>query len=433
MKMNILTALDNIETSNNPAEIFKYKNTTSWINIKNYLYAKSLPDSIKGASSEGYFSKSGIYLLFLSVFHYIKLIFRVRISNLYVGAGSGLFEHDDKSLDSYLPSNELKGGSLLYLLSAEHPEKLIQHCAYLKKHNIVIVSYLLAPLKVVFTKLLTKFISIEIPEAFFYELEKSGVLVTRAELSAIHTRFIVSYHLYKVFLLPLRISKAYVVSAYSNTELISVLKEGDIEINELQHGLIGSTHRAYNYKCHSALLPTPNNVLVYNEFWEKELFNAGYYKSNQIKVTGRLKYSLVDFELTMLGKNFVVFTGQGGFYEEMLTLFREAEEILSKKNIELLYIPHPNEGGKTLAIFCQQLESLSSVRVLLNKTFTTEQYIYNSLAHISVYSSCHFDAIHYKHKTYVFDVMKDNPMQYYTLSYPDQYVCLKQMDENLFN
>lgn len=428
----MIEKLSKLEITQSPAEIFKYKDTTSWINIKNYLYAKSLPDSVKGASSDGFFSKNGVYLLLLSIFYYIKYIFRMQVSNLYVGAGSGLFDHNDKSLDSYLPSNELNGDSLLYLLSAEHPEKLIKHCAYVKSNNVVIYSYLLAPLKVVFTKLLSKFIRVEIPEAFFSELEKSGVLVTRAELSAIHTRFIVSYHLYKVFLFPLRISKAYVVSAYSNTELISVLKDRGVEINELQHGLIGNMHRGYNYKCYSALLPTPTNVFVYNDFWKKELLNGGYYKSNQIKVTGRLKYSLVDFELTIPGKNFVVFTGQGGFYEEMLTFFYEAEEVLSKNDIELLYIPHPNESLNTLDTFCQQLKSLSSVRILRNKAFTTEQYIYNSLAHISVYSSCHFDAIHYKHKTYVFNIMKDNPMQYYTLIYPEQYICLTRIDDNSF-
>jgi len=256
-------------------------------------------------------------------------------------------------------------------------------------------------------------------------------LVTTAEIYAIHSRLIFYYYLYKIFLFPLRISKAYVVSAYSNTELVSILKEDEVEINELQHGLIGSTHRAYNYKCPSTLLPTPKNVYVYNDFWKKELLKAGYYQPEQVKVTGRLKYSLIDFDLNMAGKRFIIFTGQGGFYDEIFDLFTKAEKFLLSNGLELLYIPHPNEGVDTLCAFSKRLNDLTTVHILLNKSFTTEQYIYNSLAHISVYSSCHFDAIHYKNKTYVFDVMDNNPMGYYTSNYAENYVRIKNVAEVL--
>ncbi len=427
----MIEKLSSLEVNHDTSEIFRFKNTTSWINIKNYLYAKSLPNSIRSASTAGYLGKNGIYLFFLSIFHYIKLIFRAKVSNLYIGAGSGLFSDNGKSLDSYLPSNELNCEPLIYLLSAEHPRNLMQHHTYLKEHDVVIYSYLLAPLKVIFTKIYKFFIKFDIPEDFYCDLEKCGFVVTKEELIAVHTKFIVSYYLYKTFLYPFNLSKSYVVSAYSNTELVSILKGLNVEIIELQHGLIGSTHRAYNYKCQSALLPTPDNVFVYNEFWKEELINAGYYKPNQIAITGRLKYSLVDSELTMPGKKFVVFTGQGGFYDEILVFFRDSEAILSDNNLELLYLPHPNEGGEALDDFFRNAESLPSINILLNKEFTTEQYIYNSLAHISVYSSCHFDSIHYKQKTYIFDVMEDNPMKYYMLSYPERYICLKDLDERV--
>lgn len=427
----MIKKLAEIESALNPCEIFKYKNTTSWINVKNYLYAKSLPDSIKEGGMEGYISVTGVYLIFLSIVNYVKLVFRMRVSDLYVGAGSGLFYHKNTSLDSYIPTSKINNNSLIYLLSADLPEKLIQHRDYLKSHNVIIVSYLLAPLKIILTNIFKRFIRVNVPDDFFLELKKVGVLVKEEELSEIHARFIISYHLYKIFLLPLRISKGYVVSAYSNTELISILRERCVEVNELQHGLIGSIHRAYNYKCHSQLLPTPDNVFVYNNFWKKELEDAGYFRTDQIKVLGRLKYSLIDFNFIVYGKRFVVFTGQGGFYDELLKFFIEAEPILLKNNVELFYIPHPNEGGEKFKLFSKRINNLRSSHIVLNNEHTTEQYIYNSIAHVSVYSSCHFDSIHYKKKTYIFDVMQDNPMYYYTKKYPEQYILLKDFEENI--
>jgi len=430
---NILAELSYLEKKFHVANLFKYKNTTSWINIKDYLYSKSLNNVVKSATanSKSFINKNGFVLFLLSLKHYFKIILKREEVILYAGAGSGLFNHNDKFLDSYIPK-ELENENVLYLLSAEYPDKLIQYKDYIKNHNIIIYSFLLAPLKSILTKILLRINKIKIDNSFLDELEKRNYLFKRQELEYVHARFIVSCYLYKFLLANLKIKKAYVVSAYSNTELISVLKEKSIEIIELQHGVIGSVHRGYNYAIKDKLLPTPKKVYVYDKFWKQELLNAGYYEEEQIKITGRLKYELVNKELSLYDNRYIVFTGQGGFFHEIVKLLSNAIEYLNNKNIKLIYIPHPNESQADISYLKDRLID-DNIIILSTKDYTTEQYIYSSLAHISVYSSCHFDAIYYKNKTFVYDVMNDNPMNYYSNQFKEIFINIKTLEEIKFD
>jgi len=428
LKNNFLDILKTLEKDHNVIKIFKFKNTTAWIDIKNYLYIKSLNGVIELATNnkKSFLNLNGFKLILLSIFNYFKYIFKREERILYVGAGSGLFEYENSVLDSYLPK-ELENEKLIYMLSAEYPDKLMKYKKYLKKHNIIIFSFLIAPLKIIFTKLIYPFINVKIENSFFNILSKSGNLTAQKEINYIYSKFIVSYYLYKIFLIFFKIQKAYVVSSYSNTELISILKERGIEVIEVQHGVIGSVHRGYNYAIIDVLLPTPDKVFVYDNFWKEELIKAGYYDENQIKVTGRLKYELIKKDITIYENRYIVFTGQGGFYKEIKKLFENSQSFLEKNSIKLIYLPHPNESNKDIDTLVNHLNN--NLIILKEKQFTTEQYIYNSLAHISVYSSCHFDSVYYKNKTYVFDIMNDNPMNYYISNFKEEFQVIQNIME----
>jgi len=428
--MNILNKLSILESKYNAIDDFKYKNTTSWIDIKNYIYSKSLNNVVKNPTqnSSSFLSFKGIKLLVLSLIFYISYIFNRKQKEIYIGAGSGLFEFNNRIYDSYLPK-EIRDSEIIYMMSADFPETLCKYKSYLKNKKVVIYSFLIAPLKMIFIKIFKNKSKLKIDDALAKEIEKLGV--NEDELKYIHTKFIVTYWLYKLFLYPLKIKKAYIVSTYSNTELISVLKEKNIEIIEIQHGLIGTTHRGYNYAISSDILPTPNKVYVYDKFWKQELINAGYYSDEQIKIDGRLKYELIDKKLEVFDFDFFVFTGQGGFFDDIIELINSSIEYLKDKNLKLLYIPHPNESEKDLNYLKSQIKDFYNILVLdkTSKKHTTEQYIYNCIAHISVYSSCHFDAIYYKDKTFVYDIMSENPMQYYIENFPKQFIPIKSLKE----
>lgn len=429
MDNDILNKLSKLEKNCYVVQFFKFRKTTSWIDIKNYLYSKSLNNLVSNPTSNKNFflNKNGIFLLLISIINYLKYTLYRKEKILYVGAGSGLFYYKNNILDSYFPQ-ELEGKDVLYMLSADYPEKLVEYLSFIKKEKIIIYSFLVAPLKIILTRFFKYFIDIKKYKDISSFLNASNVNANENELVYIHTKFIVTYYLYRLFFLFFKIKQAYVVSAYSNTELISVLKEKGIEIIELQHGVIGTVHRGYNYAIKDELLPTPNKIYVYDTFWKDELLKAGYYTASQIIVTGRLKYELVEKDISIYENRYIVFTGQGGFYREIEKLFKNAQDFLKKNNLKLIYLSHPNETNKDLNNLADRVNKYCII-FLKEKSFTTEQYIYNSLAHISVYSSCHFDAVYYKNKTYVFDVMQDNPMQYYISNFRDNFTSMKNINE----
>ncbi|MCJ8327989.1 MAG: hypothetical protein MJK08_12915 [Campylobacterales bacterium] len=422
-----ISILSLIENTFDIVNIFKYKDTSSWINIKNYLYDLSLDGIVSSSfSKKDIISKNGLYLIFISIWHYVCNILNRKKRILFIGAGSGLFFHDNKTLDSYFPMDE-KENDIIYMLSADHAENLIKHKSFLKKNKVVIYSYLIGPLKIIFTKLDKLFNKSNIDKLFLQFLKTNDINVSEKELQLVHLKFRISLFLYKLFLFSLNIKKAYIVSAYSNTEICAVLKSRGIEIIELQHGVIGNIHRAYNYEIKNKFLPTADKINVYNSFWKKELIVAGYFSESQIYITDRLKYKLID--LSMKSSNTIVFTGQGGFYNEIIDLFKSSNEYLITKDIIFLYIPHPNETKESLELLKSNSANFKNIFIIEEKEYTTEQYIYNSIAHLSVYSSCHFDSVHYKDKTYILDVMDNNPMAYYSLQFNKIFVNIKKIEE----
>jgi hypothetical protein len=425
---NTINNLSKLEMEFDAINMFKYKGTSSWIKIKNHLYSLTLNDIVShNLCKKDIVSNNGFILILLSIKNYLLNVFNRKERDLYVGAGSGLFKYKDSVLDSYFPMNN-EETDMIYMLSADHAKTLIQYTSFISSRKIVIYSYLIGPLKILFTKIFKIFIRVKIKNDFIDFLDKNDLITSKKDLQSIHANFIITTILFKIFLYSLNIKKAYIVSAYSNSEICSVLKSRGIEIIELQHGIIGTVHRGYNYATKSILLPTPNKVNVYNDFWKQELINAGYFSENDVNITGRLKYHLVDKNMSILDNNFIVFTGQGGFYKEIEELFISSVDYLLLNNLQLIYIPHPNEIGESLNSLKKIVDKLENIIISKDRTLTTEQYVYNSIAHISIYSSCHFDAVHYKNKTYVFDVMNDNPMEYYSSQFKEIFVKIKTLE-----
>ncbi len=421
-----------IEKSPHLMEQFYFKKTTSWIKVKDTIDSFFKDISISTLPKIRLLSLSGIILIICSIKNYFFNLFKRQERVLFVGSGSGLFENNSKVLDSYFPYKEIDAKNTIYLLSADYTERLINFKKYINENNIIIYSFLVSPFKFALGKILYT-LNAGMPNKFndvISFLEKKDLRVPKKAVVKTHLTFISGYILYYVFLLPFRIKRAYIVSAYSNSDICAVLKKRGIEIIEMQHGVIGDTHRGYNYAIRDKRLPVPDKIYVYNEFWKKELLDAGYFKPEEITMYGRLKYELVDSKNNLASKKFIVFTGQNDFYSKILNFFQQANPVLEEKNYLIYYIPHPNENEKELKELEEKLGDCN-IKVITKKRYSTEQYIIESVGHISVFSSCHFDAVHYKKRTFVLDVMKNNPMDYYTKSSPEHFIKINSIEELL--
>lgn len=424
--------LAHLETDCAAVHAFRYRNTSSWVRIKTIIHGLLSDSGEMPLNAKNTLGLKALALLLMSAGNHIKNICRRRKKSVvYIGAGSGLFMYEGEVKDSYFPYADVSPNECLYWLSADYPEKLIRYRDYLARNEAVIFSYIVAPLSaflVRFVRTRSSAFDKAMADRIVDEVRKSGFDLTEEEVAYSHALFIVRYWLFR-FLLPSRaIKKAYIVSAYSYSEICAVLKERGVEIIELQHGLIGPEHRGYNYAVRDERLPTPDYVNVYNDFWKQELVDAGYYPRDRIRATGRLKYELIRHDLRF-ERRFVVFTGQGILIDEIIRFLDEGARSIADGTIDLdiLYLPHPNEGKSDIEKMRTALRNYASVKIGHPGDATTEECIYYSAAHVSIYSSCHFDALFFKNKSYVFDVMENNPMKYYMEKYPEKFIRIRRL------
>jgi len=419
-----------LETDFAAVHAFRYRNSSSWVRIKTFINGLLLGSGDMPLNAMNTFGLNALEILYISTKNYIKNIFVGRKKSvIYIGAGSGLFTYEREVKDSYFPYADITPGECLYWLSADYPKRLIQYRDYLVRNKVIIFSYIVAPL----SALLSRFVRLK-PSSFDKsavnrisdEVRKSGYGLADKTVAHNHALFITRYWLFWLLLPKRSIKKAYIVSAYSYSEICAVLKERGVEIIELQHGLIGPEHEGYNYAVRDKRLPTPDAVNVYNDFWKQELVDAGYYPQERIQVTGRLKYRLIRHNL-YFERQFIVFTGQGIFLDEIIRFLAEGARNIAAKNIDIdiLYLPHPNEGELEREKMRTALRNYANIKIGHSDDMTTEEFIYYSLAHISIYSSCHFDALFFKNKSFVFDVMENNLMNYYMEKYPDKFVRIR--------
>lgn len=431
MKRDIVERLKSIEKSNEAMGAFAFANTSSWIVVKNLLLQQELSEvSDVYPHKRQLLSVAGIVFILRSLAYYILAILNRKSRNLFLGASSGLFEHNGEVLDSYLPYGEIKPENIIYMLNSGDFQHLHKMSPYFRKYHIVMDNFLVGPFKVILSKLLLPIFLARGNSALdrAFALLKKDFSISKRQLYEAHYRFIAGVLCFKVFFLLLPIRRAYVVSAYTKSDMVSALLSLGIEVTEVQHGFVGRSHVGYNYACPQGILPTPQCVFVYNDFWKDELIRAGYYRADQIRVTGRLKYDLVAGREQSGEKNLIVFTGQGAYYPEIALFLKKAQPVLEAHGLSLIYKAHPREPEADLAALERELDSLTKVAIYRGKE-STEYLIKSALAHISVFSSCHFDAIHYLGKTFIFDVMEDNFMNPYCNEYPDRYVKIKRVDE----
>lgn len=424
-----------IEQNDDLIDVFSFKNSSSWVKVKDSLVNYKLKDIVDVSfTGSSLISPSAVRLILLSFANYFTALFSKKKRTLFIGAGSGLFKDQNRVWDSYFPYKDCSPESVIYLLSADSPARLIEYKNYIKKHKIVIYSFLVSPFKVLFSKLLflLRLGNSNKLDKIIKIFKNAGIPIPKSVFIKSHLTFISGYLLYYLFLRPFRIEKAYVISSYSNSDICALLKRWGVNIIEIQHGLIGNTHSGYNYAKRRAYFPIPDRFYVYNSFWKNELLKVGYYNSDEIREYGRLKYELsLDHNINLPHK-YIIFSGQGCYYNEILSFFKQSDNLLKEYKVNLYYIPHPIESENDIKNLIIEIKELSNVEVIKTREYTTEKYIYNSIAHISVYSSCHFDAIHFKNKTFVFDVMENNPLEYYINSSPISFVKITEI-QHLFN
>lgn len=416
--------LSDIEQCCEVGDVFKFKKFSAWVKVKSSIFENLISDRLEiGVRKSNVFNLKGFYIFSLSLINLLRcLIFR-RKGVVYLGAATGIQFDGSKWLDQHFPYKHESLSDAVMLINAGNSDALYKMRSYLWSNMVVVDNFLFWPVKKLLNVILHlyRFDTHVDYSSVLKALADRGVIV---ELDVLRNSYInycsgvILYDLLFSFLKPIN---SYIVSAYSKSDICASLLARGVIVNEIQHGLIGSEHRGYNYN-KVPYLPTPNYVFVYNDFWKEELLYAGYYKREQILVDGRLKYDLVN-SLPITGQKYLLFTGQGFGYSEILQFVERSALFLRKNQLKFIYKKHPREVISDL----HMIEYSEYIDIYTGME-TTETMIKNSVAHISFYSSCHFDAVHFLGKSFVLKSSNDF-MDYYLEKFPTRFFEISSLEE----
>ncbi|MEH6595064.1 MAG: hypothetical protein V7736_05905 [Colwellia polaris] len=187
-------------------------------------------------------------------------------------------------------------------------------------------------------------------------------------------------------------NKAIIISAYSKTSVVAALHQLSFYVSEYQHGLIAPFHpiSGTNPLIESTLLV--DDYYLTSRFWLKafrpydnrplHIFTPEHYQDSIITAS--------------INKPYVIFTSQDENYDVVIKFIENFFSVFSE--LVLLYRPHPRGDLQDI----KRMFSSQSNFVYADTSFdkSTRSLILNSVAHVSMYSACHFDAFELKGKSY---------------------------------
>lgn len=213
---------------------------------------------------------------------------------------------------------------------------------------------------------------------------------------ALFDRRVRAYHRLLSWLRPRHI---YVVSAYTKTDIVYAARRMGIMVSEIQHGMLAPFHPSYRY---SGLKKgwgqaLPNRLVVNSPFWQKTQSRFDY---APLIVSPLVVKEAPRSEIST-GRPYLLFSGQKLAYERLANFIAEFRANQACSGLDLIYACHPSEDPKQIS---QRLDAGNDPRIKIQPFVSsthTRALISGAQKHLSVYSSCHVDALEIKGETYV--------------------------------
>ena len=181
--------------------------------------------------------------------------------------------------------------------------------------------------------------------------------------------------------------------------LIAVAKKRKIPIIELQHGIIGRYHLAYNFA----------NSNRENPYCVDEIFFYGEYWKNSCRVSNSCKKSVIGFPyLETAMKNYIetnpdfnsilVFTGD--YTKELIDLTIQLEKLIKDTPYNIYVKFHPSEINDWREKYPQLINT--TINVIEDKYVSVYKLLSESKHCIGVNSTVMFEATYFQNNIYLF-------------------------------
>lgn len=210
--------------------------------------------------------------------------------------------------------------------------------------------------------------------------------------------------LYKLLFRLKRPKSIYVVVSYGWSDMIKAAKELNIEVIELQHGVINKYHLGYNYpKNNKDLHYFPDKLYVWGDFWKK---NIDYPLEKKSIISKGFEYFDIQKKSLKLekDKNSIIILSQGGIGEVLAGFVLENIDNLAKYTIH--YKLHPSEYKtwgeyKSLVL----LSKYDNVNIIDNNNKSLYYWFSKCDSQLGVFSTAIYEGLAFKCKTFILDII----------------------------
>lgn len=410
-----------IEENKSLMDLFEIHGTNSWTHVKFEVYKSHI---IVNQINK----RKGIRLKYISmlILHFLRVFSHKNKQSLFFGLSRGIIQKNNKDFENvYLMKEHIDSNNVKLFLTLNSYNEINQNKSYLDQEKVVFDNILYSFYKIVFGRLIkSKKVDFSVISTMFIN---AGINVNNEAINKIHLDFYMRYKFYSWLIKKYKnVTNAYIVSAYSKSSIIAALKQRNIHVAEIQHGLIGKVHFGYNFYCDIKNLPIVDSIYVYNDFWKKEIEKCNFTKT--ILTYKYYKYQNIFPTENKINFDYILFTGQGLLYDEIVEFLLEGVEFLRKNSLKLIYKPHPAENIDSCLI--KELSTKISEIIFYNYQYSTEYMIKYAKAHVSIYSSCHFDAVEIIGKTHVVNFSNmENSVLDFVKSNPENFIAINSLSE----
>lgn len=220
---------------------------------------------------------------------------------------------------------------------------------------------------------------------------KNLEILNEKNLKKILINFECEYEYYTNFFKVKQPEKIYIVCSYGREALIAAAQDLDIEVIELQHGIITKYHIGYNFP--DVKIPYfPDKLLLWGEYWQD---NTDLPKNVKIELYGYpyLKRQYEKYKNIEKNLNQVIFISQGTIGKRLSE--KAIEFAKENPQLKVVYRLHPGEFLRWKKEYRDLYENrnLENLEISDNNEKNLYEYLFESEYLIGVYSTVIYEAL----------------------------------------
>ena len=192
--------------------------------------------------------------------------------------------------------------------------------------------------------------------------------------------------------------------------MVAAARERGVRVCEMQHGIFPRCHSAYSWTDYATpyrdQMPLPNDLLVYGDYWRDELESGGFW-GDGLRVVGSPqmdRYRIQAEERAARRTSalsattdlpLIVWTTQGVDVSRVAAFLRDFVGLLPPAGrYQLIVKLHPTYDQAHRATYEAAVAGIEGVQVVGgNESPATFDLLARAQAHVSVSSTCHYDAL----------------------------------------